>query len=211
MNLENRKQLSPQFFEDRGIDVARKLIGKLLINEETGCGGIIVETEAYLGENDPSCHFAKSQNGSRAEVFRNGAGTIYVYNIHTHNCMNFISKYRGNPEGILIRAVEPVKGVEEMKARRGWEKETKLASGPGKLTEALGITKEKYNGQNILDSPISIYSTDREPEIEVSARIGISKAVDWPARFLAKGNQHVSRPKIDPDTSFDFNAYYQNL
>jgi len=205
-----QNQISEEFFYGRGTNIAKKLIGKFLINEDTGCGGIIVETEAYLGENDPSCHFAKSGD-HRKKIFRKGAGTVYVYTIHTHNCMNIISEYNENPEGVLIRAIEPVKGIEEMKNRRGWEDKTKLASGPGKLTEALGISKEKHNGEKISESPISIYNTDLDPEIEVSSRVGISKAKDWPARFSVKENSHVSKPVKKADTSFNLDEYYQNF
>lgn len=208
--MKLRKPVSEEFFYGRGTDIAKKLIGKFLVNKETGSGGIIVETEAYLGENDPSCHFAKSGE-HRKKIFRKGAGTIYVYNIHGHNCMNIISEYNGNPEGVLIRAIEPIKGIEGMKNRRGWEDETKLASGPGKLTEALGISKEEHNGEKISESPVSIYDTDLYLEVEKSSRIGISKAKDWPARFSVKENSHVSKPVKKPDTSFSLDEYYQKF
>lgn len=207
-NLKNR--ISKEFFHGRGTDIAKELLGKFLVNEETGCGGVIVETEAYLGEHDPSCHFAKSGE-HRKKIFRKGAGTVYVYKIHTHNCMNIISEYNGNPEGILIRAIKPTKEVEEMKQRRGWEDKKKLASGPGKLTEALGITKEKHNGEKISESTVTIYDTDLEPEVEVSSRIGISKAEDWPARFSVKNSGYVSKPVKNPDTSFGHDEYYQKF
>lgn len=207
-NLQN--QISEEFFHGRGTDLAKKLIGKYLVNEDTGSGGVIMETEAYLGENDPSCHFAKSGE-QRKKIFRKGAGTVYVYNIHTHNCMNFISDYNGNPEGILIRAIEPVKGVEGMKKRRGWDDKKKLASGPGKLTEALGITKEEHNGEKVSESSITLYDTDLEPEIEVSSRIGISKAKNWPARFSVKQNDYVSKPVKKADPSFSLDKYYNKF
>jgi DNA-3-methyladenine glycosylase len=207
-NLQN--QISEEFFYGRGTDIAKELLGKFLVNEETGCGGIIVETEAYLGEHDPSCHFAKSGE-KRKKIFRKGAGTVYVYKIHTHDCMNIISEYKGNPEGILIRAIKPTKGIEEMKERRGWSDKTKLASGPGKLTEALGITKEEHNGEKLSESPITIYNTDLDPEIEISSRIGISKAEDWPARFSRKHSSYVSKPINQTDTSFSPEEYYQKF
>lgn len=204
------KPVPEEFFYGKGTDIAKELLGKFLVNEETGAGGIIVETEAYLGEEDPSCHFAKSGE-HRKKIFRKGAGTVYVYKIHTHNCMNFISEYNGNPEGILIRAIKPLKGIEGMRERRGWNDKRKLASGPGKLTEALGITKDKHNGERISESPIKIYHTDLEPEIEVSARIGISKAKDWPARFSVKDSEYVSKPVKKADTSFSLDKYYQKF
>jgi DNA-3-methyladenine glycosylase len=111
--------------------------------------------------------------------------------------MNFISCYKGNPEGILIRAVKPVEGIESMKERRGWDKITKLASGPGKLTEALGIEKENHNDRKISESPVSLYKTDLEPEIKTGSRIGIKEAKDWPARFSMKENKFVSRSVKD--------------
>ncbi len=202
--------ISEEFFYGRGTDIAKELVGKFLINKEPDCGGVIVETEAYLGENDPSCHFAKSGE-HRKKIFRKGAGTFYVYKIHTHNCMNIISEYNGNPEGVLIRAIKPVKGIEEMKKRRGWDDLEKLASGPGKLTEALRISKETHNGEKVLESPVNIYNTDLKPEIEASSRIGISKATDWPARYSLKDSKYVSKPVKKADNTFDLDEYYQKF
>jgi len=204
------RQISEEFFYGRGTDIAKDLVGKFLINKETQAGGIIVETEAYLGENDPSCHFAKNRE-NRKKIFRMGAGTVYVYKIRGHNCMNIISEYKGNPEGVLIRAIKPVKGIEGMGERRGWEDKGKLASGPGKLTEALGINKEKHNGRKISESSITIYHTDIDPEIEITSRIGISKACDWPTRFSIKNNSYISKTGKQPDTSLDLDSYYQKL
>lgn len=210
-NSQLKSEITEDFFYGRGIDKAKNLIGKFLLNEETGSGGVIVETEAYLGEKDPSCHYARSKNGKRGKVFEKGAGTVYIYSIHTHLCMNFISEYKGNPEGILIRAIKPSRGIEKMKENRGWDDKKKLASGPGKLTEALGIEKEKYNGQKISESSLSLYTTDLRPEIEESSRVGISEAKDWPARFSMKNSSYVSKPVKNVDSDFDTNCYYQNL
>jgi DNA-3-methyladenine glycosylase len=115
---ELRSQISEEFFYDKGVNIAKELIGKFLIKENTGCGSIIVKTEAYLGENDPSCHFAKNSE-HRKKIFRKGVGTVYAYKIHGHNCMNIISEYKGNPEGTLIRAIKPSKRVEERGGENG--------------------------------------------------------------------------------------------
>jgi DNA-3-methyladenine glycosylase len=210
MEFEVKQPVSQEFFRGRAIDIAEDLVGTMMLNEENGASGIIVETEAYLGEYDPSCHFAKSGE-SRKKVFRQGAGTVYVYVIHGHHCMNFISEYNGNPEGVLVRALGPLKRKEDMKQRRGREEDTELASGPGKLTEALDIKKKIHNGQKVSSSPISVYKTDLNPEIGLSARIGIKNAVDWPCRFLFDDNRHVSKPLKDFDPSFDIEKVYRRF
>lgn len=204
MKTEPGQKLSEEYFEGRAVDLAEDLIGKLLVREtEDGLvGGYIVETEAYLGRFDPSCHFAKSGK-ARKKVFRKGAGTVYVYKIHGHDCMNFISEYEGEPEGILIRALKPLEGIEKMKEHRDREKETELCSGPGKLTEALNISKDGHNGQKISESPVSVFETGREHETAKSCRIGIKKAKRCPLRFTVRGSNFVSQP-LDRNVDGDF-------
>jgi DNA-3-methyladenine glycosylase len=211
MNFETRDKVSEEFFSRRGVEVARDLIGMFLVNSETGCGGIIVETEAYMGEEDPSCHYARNQNGKRAEVFEQGAGTVYVYSIHAHECMNFISEVDGYPEGILIRALKPVKGLDGMRDRRGWGDEQKLCSGPGKLVEAIGVSKKSHNGEKLSEGSLEIYWTDLDPGVKFSGRIGISEAEDWPVRFLVSEGDFVSRPVRQCDRSFDIDGFYRGV
>ncbi len=200
-----KPEIARDFFQGRVDEIAKNLLGKLLVNEENSCGGIIVETEAYLGKEDPASHLVKAGE-SRGRVFEKGAGTVYVFKIYHHANLNFISEYNGTPEGVLIRAIEPVNGIEEMMKRREVENKTEITSGPGKLTEALAIEKDRHNGENIEESPVSVYRTGKNPEIEVSRRIGISEAEDWPLRFTVKDNEYVSGPlEKDIDENFDIN------
>jgi len=206
---ELRSQISEEFFYDKGVNIAKELIGKFLIKENTGCGSIIVKTEAYLGENDPSCHFAKNSEHRKkfsereSEQFMRTKFMVII-------CMNIISEYKGNPEGTLIRAIKPSRELKKGgNGATGIIKQS-LASGPGKLTEALGITKEENNGEKLSESPIAIYETDQETEIEVSSRIGISKSKDC-VRFSVKDSNYVSKPVRHPDTSFSLDGYYQKF
>ncbi len=144
----------------------------------------------------------------REKVFDKGAGTVYIFKIY-HCNLNFITEHAGIAEGVLIRALEPTKGIELMKQQRGVEEKTELASGPGRLTEALGITKEQENRKPVEDSNVSIYDTGLEPEIEKTGRIGISEAKDWPLRFTVKGSDYVSTASsTEISEDFDIGKYY---
>lgn len=205
-----RKELSEGFFYRRVDKVAEELLGKLLTHEteEGKTGGIIVETEAYLGKEDPASHLVKAGE-KRKKVFDKGAGTVYVFKIYQHNNLNFITEYDGVSEGVLVRALDPVKGIDMMKQRRDVEKEAELTSGPGRLTEALGVTKENENGQSLEESRVSVYDTDLDTEIRRTGRISISKAKDWPLRFIAENNEHVSTSSsTEIDRDFDILDYY---
>ena len=207
--MKTSSELEEDFFRGRSVDIAQDLLGKLIAVENLA--GRIVETEAYLGEKDPSCHLARN-NEKRNRVFRKGAGTVYVFKIYQHHNMNFITEIDGYPEGVLIRAIEPVNGLEEMKDRREVEKDVLLGSGPGRLTQALGINREKDNGLSLTESRINLYSDGSDPDIEVSRRIGISEAEEWPLRFSISGNKHVSKP-LDKDVNegFEPKKFYNNI
>lgn len=200
------KGLSEDFFHGQVTDIAEELLGKLLVYDSDGgvAGGIIVETEAYLGQKDPASHLVKVGK-KRKQVFKKGAGTVYVFKIYRHCNLNFITEHDGISEGVLIRALEPIKGVELMKQRRGVKEKVELASGPGKLTEALGIKKDVENGRPIEDSNVSVYETNLEPEIKRTGRIGISEAEDWPLRFIAEDSKHLSTG-THPVTEENFSA-----
>jgi len=209
------EELSINFFKGRCIDIAKKLLGKLLVNktEEGITGGIIIETEAYLGRNDPACHISNGYT-KRNKPFFKGKGTIYVFKIHRYNNLNVISEYNSHPECILIRAIEPTHGIELMKKRRGTDDLFKLANGPGKLTEALGITKENTNNKKIHDNTISFYNTNlRNFNTIITTRIGISKAADWPLRFCIADNVFISKKLKNNDTSVSFkeDKYYEKF
>jgi len=206
-NIQRKEHISEDFFRGKVTDIAEELIGKLLFNEELGVSGIVVETEAYLGREDPASHLVKAGE-KRKKVFNRGAGTLYVFKIYQHNNFNFITEHNGVPEGILIRAVEPVEGLKKMRKKRGVDSKKELCSGPGKLTEAFGIKKEKHTNQKISESSISVFETDLEPEVEKSCRIGISEAQDWPLRFTAKDSDYISKSVETETCSLDFEELY---
>lgn len=199
-DLAVEAELGPDFFRGQARHVASDLVGTLLLVEEEKdeeapgggpVGGVVVEAEAYVNAVDPACHLAAGRT-DRTEPFFRGPGTIYVYAIHGHDMLNFISAYRDHPEGILVRAVEPTHGREVMRERRGVDDPRELASGPGKLTQALGITRAEFDGRPLVESRLSLVETGWEPAVEVSRRVGVTSAADWPLRFTAAGSDFVS-------------------
>lgn len=190
--MSHGEKISKEFFHGKISDIAQNLIGKKLVNKKNGCSGIIIETEAYLGIKDPASHLVKAGK-KRQKTFSKGAGTVYVFKIYQHNNLNFLTEHQGITEGVLIRALEPADNLEKMKENRGKQDETELCSGPGKLCQALGIQKESFNGQKLPESPVSVYETDRNPEISRTPRIGISEAKRWPLRFAAEKSSHTSK------------------
>ncbi|MBU9722563.1 MULTISPECIES: DNA-3-methyladenine glycosylase [Bacillaceae] len=187
-----------KFFHQKTLDLAKSLIGKLLVKEtdEGTCAGWIVETEAYIGPGDRAAHSFGNRRTARTEVMFGPPGYVYTYVMHTHCLVNVVSGREGDPEAVLIRAVEPCEGVDLMFERRGKGKKRKeLTSGPGKLTKAMGIVKEDY-GRSLSEPPLYI-AEGREPgEVVSGPRIGIGnsgEARDYPWRFFEKNNEFVSR------------------
>jgi DNA-3-methyladenine glycosylase len=192
----------PQYFYARETEVvARELIGARLVRKENDrrCSGIIVETEAYIGPHDKACHAHKGRT-KRTETMFAAPGTWYVYSIYgMYNCLNIVTREKGYPAAVLIRAIEPDEGVETMRSRRKKRKLTDLASGPGKLCIALGITKE-FNTTKATTPSSKLFleysrKAIRKEEIMCSARIGVEYAQEWaqaPLRFFLKNNPHVS-------------------
>lgn len=187
--------LKPSFFERDVVTVARELIGVELIWE--GCSGIIIETEAYAVENDAACHTA-SRPSAREFVEKRSPGAAYVYlNYGMYWLLNLLVK--GGPRDglILIRALEPGLGVDQMKERRQRTKLEALCSGPGKLSMALGIRGE-HHGVPLAGRQRPAGCGLRQPEnglghrVVQDIRVGISKAVDFPWRFLAEDHPHLS-------------------
>ena len=213
--------LKRAFFEAPPEVVAPRLLGKLLVRITASgiLAGRIVETEAYLGpHNDPPDPAAHSYRGPtpRNRVLFGPAGYAYVYFIYgRYFCMNFSCETEGLGGGVLLRALEPVAGVEKMAQNRGltphgrrpvrgdpgltrgapdWQ----LTCGPGRLCEALGITRPKHDGLDLVDPDSSLQVRDdgfKVSEVLVTARIGIRDAVDWPLRFALPGHGCVSGPK----------------
>src|SRR5580658_4251664 len=184
----------PRGFYTRGtVEVARDLLGKVLVHGETA--GIIVETEAYLGGDDLASHSAVGITDRTRVIFGPG-GHAYVYlSYGVHDCMNIVAEQAGTPGCVLIRSLEPIEGLDAMRLRRPKARTDRdLASGPGKLTQALGITR-KHTGVDMTcgDLVVMPQSAVRPFEIAVTPRIGITKCVELPLRFFIKGNKFVSR------------------
>jgi DNA-3-methyladenine glycosylase len=186
--------LSTDFFERDVLDVAHDLIGVELIWR--GCSGIIVETEAYAVEGDPACHTA-SRPSAREFVKSKPPGAAYVYfNYGMYWLFNLLVK-GGERDGlILIRALEPTKGIESMQSRRSREKAQELCSGPGKLAQALAIDGSHHGLQMVgrgKPTDCGLKTTDLAMhEVASDIRVGISRAVDFPWRFLSRHSPHVS-------------------
>jgi DNA-3-methyladenine glycosylase len=185
--------LPRRFYNRPTVEVARDLLGKVLKHGDTA--GIIVETEAYLGADDLAAHSARGIT-DRTRVIFGPPGHAYVYLIYgMYECLNLVADREGTPGCVLIRAIEPIEGLDLIRARRPLAKRPEqLASGPGKLTLALGITRA-HNGVDVTRGPITVHRQVRERPLEIvtTARIGITHCADWPLRFIAAGNRFVSR------------------
>lgn len=189
--------LPSAFYARPAREVAPSLIGYYLVSTLDGhrTVGRIVEVEAYLGPDDPASHAAEriGRTARNAAMF-GPPGTAYVYRSYgIHWCLNAVTDTEGYPAAVLIRALEPVEGLEVMRDRRGTS-DRDLARGPGRLTEALAITGEEND--HPLDEPPLVLREGEPPdpgEIEAGPRIGISRAVDWPLRFTLKGSRYLSR------------------
>lgn len=196
-----------EFYEaDETIAVTQKILGCLLLRVTAGdepgegsdplpsCGGRIVEAEAYLGEHDPAAHAARGRTPVTDVMYRAG-GHAYVYQIYgMHNCLNATSLPPGLPGCVLIRAIEPLFGVEAMRVRRGLPSTRlkDLCSGPGRLCQALGIDRT-LTGSDLTAGPLLILSGGPAPAAILSGpRVGITKAADWPLRFWIDGSPWVS-------------------
>jgi DNA-3-methyladenine glycosylase len=179
-----------EFYDRPVLEVARDLVGCTLTHGRTG--GVIVETEAYH-ESEPACHAFVGLTARTAPLF-GPPGRAYVYRSYgIHALLNAVTGPEGEGAAVLIRALEPVDGIDLMRARRGLERTQELCSGPGKLTQALGIGLAD-NGSSLVDGPIEVLPRDTEPEIVVGERVGITKAAELPWRFCDARSAHVSRP-----------------
>ncbi len=187
------RRLAPSFFERSVHAVARDLIGCTVVHGATA--GVIVETESYRAD-DPACHGFTGPT-ARNEVLFGPPGRAYVYfSYGVHSLLNFVAEPEGDAAAVLVRALEPSAGVELMRRRRRVERFEDLCSGPGKLTQALGVGLE-LNGVSLVDGPIAVLPRNSdwaERSIVTAPRVGITKAADLPWRFCAAGNRCVSRP-----------------
>ncbi len=187
--------LGRAFYERPVLEVARALIGCTV--EHAGCSGVIVETEAYH-ESEPASH-AYVGLTPRTRTLFGEPGRAYVYRSYgIHALLNAVCEPAGVGAGVLIRALDPLEGIARMRARRGGlERDEDLCSGPGKLTQALGIGLA-LNGSDLRRGPIRIRAPERpweEVDVLEAPRVGINRAVELPWRFCAAGNRHVSRPR----------------
>jgi DNA-3-methyladenine glycosylase len=187
------KALARSFYERDTVQVSRDLLGKVLVRGATG--GIIVETEAYLGGDDLASHSAIGIT-NRTRVIFGPPGHAYVYlSYGMHDCLNIVADRDGKAGSVLIRALEPTQGLDVMRTRRPLARRDRdLTSGPGKLTRALAITRAD-NGVDVTRGDLIVCAPKVSVpfEIEVSKRIGITKCADLPLRFTIKGNRFVSR------------------
>jgi DNA-3-methyladenine glycosylase len=181
------------FFARSVHEVARDLVGCSLSFD--GVGGVIVETESYE-RDDPACHAFVGLTERTAPLF-GSPGLAYVYRSYgIHACLNFVCEPEGVAAAVLIRALEPRWGVDEMRRRRGRDRTRQLCSGPGKLTEALGIGLE-MNRAPLTRAPFDLRGREdgqREVRVETGPRIGITRATELPWRFCAAQSEYLSRP-----------------
>lgn len=176
------------------LEVARELIGCVVEHGDTA--GVIVETEAYH-ESEPACHAFVGVT-QRTRTLFGEPGLAYVYRSYgIHALLNAVCEPAGVGAAVLIRALEPLRGIELMRARREREEIEELCSGPGKLTQALGVELSE-NATSLVDGPVRIRPPEpgRDHEVVLGTRIGITKAVELRWRFCAAGNPHVSRPRV---------------
>ena len=189
-----RSPLPREFYAAPALEVGKNLLGKVLIHrtEKGIISGRIVETEAYTSD-DPACHACRGMTKRNAVMFGQ-AGHAYVYFTYgMYFCFNVVTGHEGVGEAVLIRAAEPLEGIELMKANRGTDDPTNLTSGPGKLCQAFAINRDQ-NGLDLTEGELTIVDDGWKPsEIITSARIGIRLAADRPWRFYVAGNPHVSR------------------
>jgi DNA-3-methyladenine glycosylase len=185
------KQLSCKFFDRSVHKVAPDLIGATLV--VGGCGGIIVEVEAYH-HTEPAAHSYIGPT-SRNSVMFGPPGHAYVYRSYgIHWCLNFVCEAEGSAGAVLIRAIEPTEGIATMRRRRGVAELRQLCSGPGKLGEALGISRDKHNGLRLDAPPFELRARPRLVPIVSGVRIGITKAADLPWRYGLEGSPFLSKP-----------------
>jgi DNA-3-methyladenine glycosylase len=184
------------------VQISKELLGKYLLTEIDGVrtGGMIVETEAYSGQNDKACHASQGRRTACTEVMYQQGGVAYVYLIYgLHHLFNIVTNKEGMADAVLIRAIEPTEGIEEMLLRRRMQKKGKrLTAGPGVMSEALGISRKQY-GEPLTGPPIWVEDRQQklnEEEIIARPRVGVAYAGEdalLPWRFSIKSNPWVSK------------------
>ncbi len=192
------ERLPRSFFEDYTPSVAKRLLGQLLVRRigRRFLSGMLVEVEAYRGRDDPASHAFRGET-PRNRVMFGEVGKAYVYFTYGfHHCLCVKTERKGVPGAILVRALEPLEGIELMKKNRGKEELTELASGPGKLTQALKIDR-RLNGEDLVLSERLFLARGKDAALEIrdSSRIGVDRGLEFRWRYFIGGNQFVSRGK----------------
>lgn len=205
------KSLPRSFYDRDTLIVARELLGCVLVREERGerISGRIVEVEAYHGEEDPACHAAAGLTARTAPLYGR-PGFAYVYRIYgMYYCFNVVTRAEGHPSAVLVRALEPIEGRDAMRARRTARRraagtpiaDRDLASGPGKLCDALGITLEHNRADLVLAAgtrlPLRVEAGDPPEAVVWTPRVGITVGTDRFWRCFVKGSPHVSRSRLN--------------
>lgn len=188
------------FFARPTPEVARALLGHHIVNEGPQTVRLrIVETEAYLGPEDPGSHATRGRDTQAGRLW-DEPGRAYVYVCYgIHQMLNVVAHAPGEIGAVLVRAAEPVDGIDAMERRRGRDDVTELASGPGRLAEALGVTRSEHDGEDLTTGRLRF--EEAEPvaaeHVAVTGRIGLSEGGDRLLRFVERSNPHVSRPIAD--------------
>jgi DNA-3-methyladenine glycosylase len=194
-SIQPGRILPRSFYVRPAVEVARGLLGKVLVHGPTA--GVIVETEAYLGGDDLAAHSARGIT-DRTRVIFGPPGHAYIYFIYgMYECLNLVAEPAGQPGCALIRALQPIAGIDLMQRRRpAARKPEQLANGPGKLTLAMAITR-RHNGADVTRGPLVVREAANPDHFEIltTPRIGITKCVDLPLRFLIAGNPFTSRAR----------------
>lgn len=197
MSDRGNATLPVAFFEGPAEAVARALIGAVIVSKAGGevTEGRIVETEAYLGERDPASHGYLGRRNARNASLYAGPATWYVYlSYGMHWCANLVCAPERRAQAVLLRALEPRVGLEVMRARRGGVADRVLCSGPGRLCQALGITRE-LDGKAMPTAPVIVRRAEKgeAPVVVTTPRIGLTQAADWPLRFVLRDSPWASR------------------
>ncbi len=193
------EKLTHSFYQTDALTLAKKLLGKILVhNSQDGLtSGIIVETEAYSGPEDKAAHTFNFRRTPRTEILFHEGGRAYIYLVYgMHYCLNVTANSAGKPECVLLRALQPLDGLNLMQSRRKTPRPVNLCSGPGKLCSAMGITRKLYGADLCGDVLYILDSECSDLKIAASTRIGIDYAEEYKNmlwRFYIEGNAYVSR------------------
>ncbi|MFX3617736.1 MAG: DNA-3-methyladenine glycosylase [Sporolactobacillus sp.] len=195
--LCKHQPLRQSFYNQPTLELAQSLLGCLLVKETTEgiTSGYIVETEAYMGAGDRAAHSFGNRRTKRTEIMFGPAGHVYTYVMHRHTLINVVSGPVDNPQVVLIRALEPFEGLDQIRQRRHDRQRAEWTNGPGKLTEALGITREDY-GHSLTEWPLYIAQGQCPESVSTGPRIGIENSGDArlvPWRFWVTDHFCVSR------------------